>query len=202
MEETVTHALPFAVRYIKLVVECFESYHSHFDELGPQNRSSRRSLSPSDLRNPVIKEKKGSSYGGFVLYTQLRCACFFLPRDRFFREQLFLVPCASRSPAATAVALHSANTQHRRRNAIQSSNWLWRVASLNFISQPFLTSWIAVLCIVFSTQRRSEKAGYVKCVNLIVVRNVLLLLLPLIALHRLQKKVYSRRSQSGCDMLM
>lgn len=33
--------IPFAVRYIKLVVECFESYHSHFDELGPQNRSSR-----------------------------------------------------------------------------------------------------------------------------------------------------------------
>lgn len=32
--------LPFAVRYIKLVVECFESYHSHFDEVGPQNRSS------------------------------------------------------------------------------------------------------------------------------------------------------------------
>lgn len=32
--------IPFAVRYIKLVVECFESYHSHFDELGPQNRSS------------------------------------------------------------------------------------------------------------------------------------------------------------------
>ena len=28
--------IPFAVRYIKLVVECFESYHSHFDELGPQ----------------------------------------------------------------------------------------------------------------------------------------------------------------------
>lgn len=25
--------IPFAVRYIKLVVECFESYHSHFDEL-------------------------------------------------------------------------------------------------------------------------------------------------------------------------
>lgn len=25
--------VPFAVRYIKLVVECFESYHSHFDEL-------------------------------------------------------------------------------------------------------------------------------------------------------------------------
>lgn len=25
----------FAVRNIKLVVECFESYHSHFDELGP-----------------------------------------------------------------------------------------------------------------------------------------------------------------------
>lgn len=31
------------------------------------------------------------------------------------------------------------------RNAIQSSNWLWRVAPLNFISQPFLTIWIAVL---------------------------------------------------------
>lgn len=27
----------FTVRNIKLVVECFESYHSHFDELGPQN---------------------------------------------------------------------------------------------------------------------------------------------------------------------
>lgn len=127
--------------------------------------------------------------------------CIFLPRDRLFREQLFLVPCASRSRAATVVASSGEHAAHRRRNAIQSSNWLWRVASLNFISQPFLTSWIAVLCIVFSTQRRSGKAGYVKCVNLVVVRNVLLLLLLLIALHRLQK-VYSRRSQSGCDMLM
>lgn len=36
------------------------------------------------------------------------------------------------------------------RNAIQSSNWLWRVAPLNFISQPFLTIWIAVLRIAFS----------------------------------------------------
>lgn len=30
---TVNGDVPFAVRYIKLVVECFESYHSHFDEL-------------------------------------------------------------------------------------------------------------------------------------------------------------------------
>lgn len=36
------------------------------------------------------------------------------------------------------------------KNAIQSSNWLWRVAPLNFISQPFLTIWIAVLRIGFS----------------------------------------------------
>lgn len=34
----------------------------------------------------------------------------------------------------------------RERNAIQSSNWLWRVAFLDFISQPFLTIWIAVFC--------------------------------------------------------
>lgn len=27
--------IPFAVRYIKLVVECFKSYHSHFVCLGP-----------------------------------------------------------------------------------------------------------------------------------------------------------------------
>lgn len=33
-------SLPFAVRYIKLVVECFESYHSHFDELA--RRINRR----------------------------------------------------------------------------------------------------------------------------------------------------------------
>lgn len=30
---TMNGDIPFAVRYIKLVVECFESYHSHFDEL-------------------------------------------------------------------------------------------------------------------------------------------------------------------------
>jgi len=33
-------SIPFAVRYIKLVVECFESYHSHFDELA--RRINRR----------------------------------------------------------------------------------------------------------------------------------------------------------------
>lgn len=33
LEHVVNGDIPFAVRYIKLVVECFESYHSHFDEL-------------------------------------------------------------------------------------------------------------------------------------------------------------------------
>lgn len=36
--------IPFAVWYIKLVVECFESYHSHFVDFGPQNRSSGKHI--------------------------------------------------------------------------------------------------------------------------------------------------------------
>lgn len=49
--------IPFAVRYIKLVVECFESYHSHFDELGPQNRSSRTVCVGVSLRSNMLNAR-------------------------------------------------------------------------------------------------------------------------------------------------
>lgn len=71
----------------------------------------------------------------------------------FSREQLWFFLYTSRN--FLRAKLHP--TSSIRRNAIQSSNWLWRVASLNFISQPFLTSWIAVLCIAFSSLSAQER---------------------------------------------
>lgn len=64
--------IPFAVRYIKLVVECFESYHSHFDELGPQNRSSGKRVRRRRLINNrprrIITEDHGHLHDVSVFF--------------------------------------------------------------------------------------------------------------------------------------
>lgn len=72
-------------------------------------------------------------------------------------------------------------TTENENNAIQSSNWLWRVAFINVISQPFLTIWIAVSCNVscllfeaasYPTVLNVTVLGNYRCIKIIHTQNI------------------------------
>lgn len=132
-------------------MECFESYHSHFDELA--RRIDRREDSAFRRRDIPVESIT------YATHLEVKRV-----------ERITMKRSTGRSPGMSHPHLrhqilreinlviyskyHRAKLRIGRdgtgRNAIQSSNWLWRVAPLNFISQPFLTIWIAVLRIALS----------------------------------------------------
>lgn len=92
----------------------------------------------------------------------------------------------------------------RERNAIQSSNWLWRVAFLDFISQPFLTIWIAVFSQRIRVSSISMETPIDPSIPLSGYRKLGLksqfLRGNLCSKNGKMARVH--RSQSGCDMLI